>query len=415
MDTLQTRIHKLGSVFPDFTEPLQLAFRYAHSDPGSSLTKSRLIAERLLIELYKSEMGQEPRRPLFGDLLGDNQFTRKIERRILSRFNSIRDMGNLGPHGESVEASDATRVLEDLCLVLEWYADKQPPTSPSTAGGRPGIRVEKPAFNEILLRLEGIPMQFLELREGIRRAIDIAELDPEMSLARARKVLQYIIQQEYERATQESAGTRPLENLLQRLLKEGKLPRRVAAYANSVRDLGNVGVHLFDEQVGTADVLLSLSQLLLVVEWYCQQNAPSAAPTQLASPQDGPATETDRLHALRKRLSSVAGDLQSLETLMPVDIPSSLNKMRFITEKVLHELCVRKNVGWGQAEPTLERMIGPLLAGGFIPKNVVIYVRIIQVNVSPGSHYQESALSQANVKIARDALVEFLEWVASGA
>ena len=54
-------------------------------------------------------------------MLTDNLFTRRIDRRILSRMNAIRDMGNLGPHGESVEPSDAARVLDDLCEVLDWY------------------------------------------------------------------------------------------------------------------------------------------------------------------------------------------------------------------------------------------------------------------------------------------------------
>src|SRR5262249_40941097 len=34
------------------------------------------------------------------------------------------DLGNLGPHGERVEATDAARVLDDLCEVLEWYLQR---------------------------------------------------------------------------------------------------------------------------------------------------------------------------------------------------------------------------------------------------------------------------------------------------
>src|SRR6202011_641176 len=96
---------------------MQFALDYIQSDPASSLTKSRLVMERLLIEVYRKEMGSEPKKPLLGDMLVDNQFTKKIERRILSRIHSIRDMGNFGPHGEKVDPSDAARVLEDLCTV----------------------------------------------------------------------------------------------------------------------------------------------------------------------------------------------------------------------------------------------------------------------------------------------------------
>ena len=105
-----------------------------------------------------------------------------------------------------------------------------------------------------------------------------------------------------------------------------------------------------------------------------------------------------------------------MEQLLQVDVPSSLNKIRFIAEKVLHTLCVRHAITWGQAEPTLERMLGPcLISQGVIPKNTSVHVRTIQANSSPGSHYQESALSPSHAIIAQQALVEFLEWYSTSA
>jgi hypothetical protein len=111
----------------------------------------------------------------------------------------------------------------------------------------------------------------------------------------------------------------------------------------------------------------------------------------------------------------LADDLQVLGHLAMLDTGSALNKIRFIAEKVLHNLCRGENVAWGQAEPTLERMIGPLVSTGVMPKNVSLHVRTIQVNVSPGSHYQESALSASHVGIAQSALVELLEWFCNSA
>lgn len=113
---------------------------------------------------------------------------------------------------------------------------------------------------------------------------------------------------------------------------------------------------------------------------------------------------------LKRKAADLAEDLNALEALLGVDVPSSLNKIRFITEKVLQGLCRSKGISWGQAEPTLERMIGPLVAADCIPKNVALYVRTVQMNTSPGSHYQESPLSESHVVIAQNALVEFLEW-----
>lgn len=121
---LENRVGKLEQTVDAFSKELRLAFHYIDSDAASSLTKSRLVMEKLLLEIYTTEMGREPHKPMLGDMLADNQFTRKIERRICSRMNSIRDMGNLGPHGEAVESSDAATVLDDLCEVLDWYLRK---------------------------------------------------------------------------------------------------------------------------------------------------------------------------------------------------------------------------------------------------------------------------------------------------
>jgi hypothetical protein len=123
-ETLEARIGRLERALAAFAEELRFAYRYICPDAASSLTKSRLILEKLVVQVYTAEMGRDPKKPLLGEMLADNQFTRRIARRILSRMNAIRDMGNLGPHGESVETSDAVRVLDDLCEVLDWYLHK---------------------------------------------------------------------------------------------------------------------------------------------------------------------------------------------------------------------------------------------------------------------------------------------------
>jgi hypothetical protein len=116
------------------------------------------------------------------------------------------------------------------------------------------------------------------------------------------------------------------------------------------------------------------------------------------------------MQQLKARLQDLRKDLETLESLVSVDVPSSLNKIRFVTEKVLHKLCRSKGTSWGQGEPTLERMIGPLLAGEHIPKSVGIHIRTIQNYTSPGSHYQASTLTASHLRIAQDALIEFLWW-----
>jgi Domain of unknown function (DUF4145) len=90
-------------------------------------------------------------------------------------------------------------------------------------------------FQPLLQLLDQLSDEFVELQKGVRKAILIADHDPEMALTRTRKVLEYIVRDVYGRRCNEKPGTQPLENLLQRLSKDGHLPRRVSAYANAIR------------------------------------------------------------------------------------------------------------------------------------------------------------------------------------
>jgi tetratricopeptide (TPR) repeat protein len=121
------------------------------------------------------------------------------------------------------------------------------------------------------------------------------------------------------------------------------------------------------------------------------------------------ATE-DRLRTLETQVEELSADLRVLRTLVEQDAASALNKIRYVTEKVLHRLCGEHGVSWGNGEPTVENMIGPLIAKKVIPKNVAIHVRTVQTNASPGSHFQETPLSATHVQVAQIALLDFLEW-----
>src|SRR6202521_1284479 len=138
-----------------------------------------------------------------------------------------------------------------------------------------------PSFQSLLSRLDHLSDQFGELRDGVQKAIQVADFDPEMALTRARKVLEYVIRDVYVRRINEPPGTRPLENLLQRLVKDGFFPDRLDAYANTIRKLGNVGTHTFGEKITATDVYQSLTQLMPILEWYFTVERPDGlAPTQ---------------------------------------------------------------------------------------------------------------------------------------
>jgi uncharacterized protein (TIGR02145 family) len=118
---LEIRVKRLEQRFDVLSSQLKKALVYIEDDPPSSLTKSRTILEQILLNIYKLEMNMEPKRIELGAILTDNQFTRKIDKRIVSRMNAIRDLCNLGVHGEEVNSKDAKIVLDNLCEVLEWY------------------------------------------------------------------------------------------------------------------------------------------------------------------------------------------------------------------------------------------------------------------------------------------------------
>src|SRR5271166_7031341 len=99
------------------------------------------------------------------------------------------------------------------------------------------------SFQDLLKKLDYLSDEFRELRDGVAKAVRIADEDPEMALTRSRKVLEYVIRDVYERRINEPPGTRPLENLLQRLVKDGHFPDRLDAYANTIRKLGNLATH----------------------------------------------------------------------------------------------------------------------------------------------------------------------------
>jgi eukaryotic-like serine/threonine-protein kinase len=142
----------------------------------------------------------------------------------------------------------------------------------------------EPALQSLTDRLNQLSDQFRELREGVQQTILIADLAPEMALTRARKVLEYVVREIFERRVKEPPGTRPLENLLDRLVKDGHFPVRLDAYAAGVRKFGNVGTHNFSERITAADVYQSLTQLMPILEWYFEEERPDAG-VSLGLPQ----------------------------------------------------------------------------------------------------------------------------------
>ena len=141
----------------------------------------------------------------------------------------------------------------------------------------PPDRKMDPTLQDVLARLDRVSGQVEELRDGVRQAVAIAVLDPDMALTRRARCWSSLSATCSGGTPARKPGARPLENLLQRLVKDGIFPKRLSAYANAVRELGNVGTHGYGEGVTTADVAQSLTQLTVILEWYFEHERPAEA------------------------------------------------------------------------------------------------------------------------------------------
>lgn len=176
---LADRIAVLEARMPELSTFLHSAIDYLASDPASSLTKCRIILEKVLLALYRRTMRQEPSRPMIGDMFSDKAFMANIPRRIAARMNAVRDMSNLGPHGEEVDSADAIRVMRDLIDVLEWYVVHHDPSA-QVAGSSatrqaleilPQLRQKYPRY----LRTEITSVRFVQSQERCYLEITTAD------------------------------------------------------------------------------------------------------------------------------------------------------------------------------------------------------------------------------------------------
>ncbi|HEV3259879.1 MAG TPA: DUF4145 domain-containing protein, partial [Gemmataceae bacterium] len=133
-----------------------------------------------------------------------------------------------------------------------------------------------PSLQPLLTLLDQMPGQLHEIREAVREAILVVDLAPALAVIPPRKVLDHVIREVYKRRCNEPPGTRPLEGLIERLVKAGHLPPRLEPHADAVRGLGNVGAHYLSRPITAADVQKSFLALKEVLDWYVQEELPAA-------------------------------------------------------------------------------------------------------------------------------------------
>lgn len=190
----------------------------------------------------------------------------------------------------------------------------------------------------------------VEISDGVKKAITLSSIDPDMALGRARKVLDFIISDLYRRQFGRSPGTQPLENSVQQLAKAGKLPRTMVAYANSVRELGNVGIHGSGEAITEDDVVSSLENLMRLVAWYCEQVRPGSEekiepdPVPVPSTDEDERLEKERLEKERLEAEQREKERLEIERLEQVQRAKELEQERAEKERVAKEQAEKERI-----------------------------------------------------------------------
>jgi hypothetical protein len=190
----------------------------------------------------------------------------------------------------------------------------------------------EPLLQTLIARLDQISGEFNELREGVLKAVRGADVDPEMALTRVRKVLEYLVRDVYLRRVKEPPGTRPLENLLDRLAKDGHFPPRLNAYANTVRMLGNVGTHNFGAGISAGDVYQSLTQLMPILEWYFEVERPNSGVSLDSGEAGSPSIEPGRADPPLKHHVSAETAQRRADDGTPRSLSGSRDERRLGTE-----------------------------------------------------------------------------------
>jgi protein-tyrosine-phosphatase len=119
---LSERVARLASS-ADLAQELPEALASADSDPSTSLTKSRILLERLLRSVAQFEGVALQGKPMVGNLLEEKALRRQLPVVTLAEMEYVnRVASSAGPHPGQADTAAAIRVLEHLCRAIEWYA-----------------------------------------------------------------------------------------------------------------------------------------------------------------------------------------------------------------------------------------------------------------------------------------------------
>ena len=119
IETVKARILILSQYFPEYSQSLNKALNYAIDDPSAGLLKSRQILEEICKTIWNKYENSPP--PSIFDIFNNDKIKNKTPKRVLNRIHSLRNICNLGIHGEAVTHDDVLMSLNHLFVLLDWY------------------------------------------------------------------------------------------------------------------------------------------------------------------------------------------------------------------------------------------------------------------------------------------------------
>lgn len=128
---LRNEIEKLEAELALLKGDMRRALNYSKDDPNGALNKTRIILEKIVKDVYRKEMNQEPDpKAMLGSLISPNEKTKpfrdKIDSPILNQIFYLQKMGNFGSHDnpDPITVRQAVSSLNTLCDIIDWYLEK---------------------------------------------------------------------------------------------------------------------------------------------------------------------------------------------------------------------------------------------------------------------------------------------------
>lgn len=133
-------------------------------------------------------------------------------------------------------------------------------------------------LRELIERFSRTQTLGIPLTEELERLTAIMPSDMEMGAVRGRRIVDQIVRALYSRRIG-AAGTRPLEQLLPELEKQGVLTRDVVAHIRSLKEVANLCAH--EGGVDPVGLEVCLIDLVVVLKWLARhlEGEAAAAPS----------------------------------------------------------------------------------------------------------------------------------------